>query len=310
MTYYLIYLSVSFFITYLSIYPIKKIAITYNILSETNSISKRQTPYLGGVAIYLGFIITFILFCYMKFPDAEISISLNNPKFLAILIGAIAVTFSGLVHDVYPHSFMIRLAIQIFAGFVIAINSMGIDSQLLQIFPFVIGEHSIYAGNLCATIFWVIMIINSLDSTDKIDGAFSNVLIVLAVIFFAFAIVGNQYDNALILAIVVGCLLGIFIEQARPSKILLGKSGTYFLGFILATLSIDMTYSSNKIIDAVTPIIVFTVPILYFAISLFQKKNIVLYLRDKNINDNKHVFLLTIFSCIFGFLAFILAKVI
>ena len=93
MTYYLIYLSIAFFLTYSTVYPIKRIAKNYQIVSRKDAIRNREIPYFGGVAVYLGFILTLILFFYIEFPDQEIKISLGNPKFLGILFGAILVTF-------------------------------------------------------------------------------------------------------------------------------------------------------------------------------------------------------------------------
>ena len=311
MTYYLIYLSISFFITYIVTHPTKKLAKTYSILSQPNSVSNRQVPYLGGIAIYLGFILAFILFCYVKFPDREINISLNNPKFFAIIVGAMAVTFCGLIHDVYPYPVTIRISVQMLSAFVLTYHSMGIDIEALRVYPLHLEENTvIYLGNLLATVLWTLVVIGSLDYMDKIEGMFCNIAVVLSMIFFAFAVLGNHYENALVLSIVAGCLLGIFIEQAKPSKILLGKSGTYFLGFILAAMSMDVSYAQKNITNAVIPLIMFAVPIVHLLIAFSKKEDTVSYFREKGWHDNKQVFWFTLLTCLCGIFSLVLAKVV
>ncbi|WP_372364553.1 MraY family glycosyltransferase [Candidatus Uabimicrobium sp. HlEnr_7] len=308
MTYYLIYLSISFFLTYSAVYPIKKIAKNYNIVSRKDHIRSREIPYFGGVAVYLGFILTLILFFYIEFPDQEIRISLGNPKFLGLLLGAILVTFSGLIHDVYPYSILLRIVIQILAACTLIVNNISFDHDFLRFLPINLGEGTFYLGNIFLSICWVVLVINCLDILDQIDGLFTNLLIVLSAIFFLFSVVNDQYENALVLATAMGGLLGVFVDQIKPSKILLGKSGTYFLGFLIAATSMDIKYTSSNL-GFFIPIIILIVPIIYFVFTPFvHKKSTILHLRNKDINDEKQIFYVLVITCILSILLFVVSQ--
>ena len=308
MTYYLIYLSIAFFLTYSTVYPIKRIAKNYQIVSRKDAIRNREIPYFGGVAVYLGFILTLILFFYIEFPDQEIKISLGNPKFLGILFGAILVTFCGLIHDVYPFSILLRVVIHILAACVLIVNSISIDHEFLRFLPFSLGEGTFYFGNIFLSICWVMFVINALDSLDRVDGLFTNVLIVLCSVLFLFSVVNDQYENALVLAVVIGCLIGVFIDQVKPSKILLGKAGTYFLGFVIAATSMDLNFSSNAVVSFAVPIVILTVPIVYFVMSIFvEHKNSVLFFINQGISEEKQIFYALTITCALSVISFAVA---
>ena len=306
MTYYLIYLSISFFLTYSTVYPIKKLAKDYKIVSEKSPLRNREIPYLGGVAVYLGFILTLILFFYIEFPDQEIKISLGNPKFLGILLGAIFVTFAGLIHDVYPYSVLVRIVIHLLSACVLIVNSISIES--LQIIPMSLGNGDFYLGNIFFSICWVIIVINSIDFLEQIDGLLTNLLVAISAILFLFSVVNDQYENALILSVVMGGLLGIFIDQVKPSKILLGKAGTYFLGFVIAATAMDLQYSSNSVANLIIPLCILFIPITYIIASLFVPgKNVIVLLMNNGINDEKQTLYSLLITCILSAISFVVA---
>lgn len=109
-------------------------------------------------------------------------------------------------------------------------------------------------------IFWIILMINSMNWLDGIDGLSGGITFIAAMTIFFLSLKPevNQPPMAILSMIVAGTALGFLIFNFNPSRILAGTSGSMFMGFILAVLAI---FAGTKI---ATAILVMSIPVIDF----------------------------------------------
>lgn len=172
---------------------------------------RRPTPYLGGVAIALGALV----------PPAVLAVPVDA-RITGILVGAAAMTLLGLMDDLSPLPPLTRLAVEsLAAGIVVA---SGIQAPLT-------------GGPLDApvTLLWIVLITNSCNLLDNMDGSLGAVTAVSAALLAAAAFVSAQPAIGLVLITLSAAALGFLPYNWAPAKIFMGDAGSLFIGFVLAS---------------------------------------------------------------------------
>ncbi|WP_433500617.1 glycosyltransferase family 4 protein [Sphaerimonospora sp. CA-214678] len=171
---------------------------------------RRPTPYLGGVAIMLGAVL----------PPAALA-GLADPHAAAIVIGALAVTLLGLIDDLRPLSPLTRLAVETLAAVGVVLS--GVQATLTGGWP-----------DIPITVLWIVVVTNSFNLLDNMDGALGAVTVVSATLLAAAAFVSAQPVIGLLLATLPLAALGFLPYNWAPAKIFMGDAGSLFIGFVLA----------------------------------------------------------------------------
>jgi UDP-GlcNAc:undecaprenyl-phosphate/decaprenyl-phosphate GlcNAc-1-phosphate transferase len=199
------------------------------------------TPVIGGLAIYVSFIITI----FLNFHFSE--------ELKAIVIASSFILFLGLADDIWGLSANIRLVCQVAASLYIIL--FGVHMTFV---PAYLG--GIYT-EIVLTLLWLIGITNSMNFIDGMDGVASGSCIIYSAFFAVIAFVTKQ-DYFLFMALaIVGSCLGFFIfnfRKGKPALVFLGDSGATFLGFLLASFAILGEWG-NSIIDIVIPVLIMSV---------------------------------------------------
>jgi len=228
----------SFFLTII----VRKIAVRYNLYDlpdQKRHLHKKPTPRLGGIALFLAFLVTALII--MPFS-----------KYLAGLIfGSFILLVVGLIDDLKRLPALIKLSAQIFAALVIIICGAGINFVTNPFGGFIFLDQikipikldSVYHFVIPAdiiTIIWIVAIVNITNFLDGLDGLASGVGIISALMIFVLSILPsvNQPLSAIIAIILLGALLGFLPFNFFPAKIFLGDSGSMFLGFCLSVLAV------------------------------------------------------------------------
>lgn len=219
----------AFLITYFSIPSLIEIARRNDIFDEPNKRSSHVllTPFLGGIGIFLGIIISFFVFA----PIENIQ-SIQSGKYLLI---AIIVMFSiGLKDDLTPTKPFKKLLGQIItAGFVVAAGICLTNLQgILGIgeIPEVIG--------IGLTVLSIVYIINAFNLIDGINGLSAGIGIWLATFLGSWFLLISQLSDAILAFSVVGALLAFLKYNRTPAKIFMGDSGSLLIGLFIAILLI------------------------------------------------------------------------
>jgi len=288
------YLIVSSLLLSLILVPIaKKFAIRWNIHDQPGERKIHHTPkpYLGGVAIFLSFIIVLlgnlVLFLILKdqasiqsnfpFLVAQYSLLIKVwPKLAAILIGASIIVVVGVIDDINSTliSPKLKLLLQAIAAIIVVYFGVRISFFPLDWMDWVIS------------IMWIVLITNSFNLLDNMDGLSSGVAIISALIFLLLSAYQGQFFIALILCIYIGSILGLLKYNYYPSTIFMGDAGSLFLGYILGTLTISASYvtpESTSLLPALMPVIILSIP-LFDTISVIIiriRENRPIYVGDK-----------------------------
>jgi UDP-GlcNAc:undecaprenyl-phosphate/decaprenyl-phosphate GlcNAc-1-phosphate transferase len=211
---------------------------------------------LGGVGIVLGLVIS-------VWFNPELVVT---RQIVAIIIGGALILLFGVWDDLKDLSWKIQLAFQfllalllVFSGYVIyyVVNPLGgllrLDGQEGSL----LGKKVLWLSAI-AVIFWVLLIINSLNWADGIDGLSGGVAILAAIAIFFVSLRSevNQPAIAILSLIFIGAVLGFWVFNLPSGKIEAGSSGSYFFGFFLAAMAI---MAGTKI---ATTLVVVMVPVI------------------------------------------------
>lgn len=246
----IIYMIAIPFLFVLAIIPfIKKIAFHVGALDipDKRKVHKQPMPRLGGLGIYAGFILGYVLFGTM-------SLRMN-----AILIGSFIIILTGIVDDIKPMPAKVKLLFQIIAAGVVAIYGE-ILLKDVSAFGFYISF-----GNLSylITILFIVGIINCVNLIDGLDGLAAG----LSSIYFltiGIVIVGwkNTFGlDAIITFIMLGSTLGFLCHNFNPAKIFMGDTGSMFLGYIIAIVAL-LGFKNVTLTTLLVPIALLAIPIM------------------------------------------------
>lgn len=246
----IIYMIVIPFLFVLTIIPfIKKIANHVGALDIPNArkVHKNPIPRLGGLGIYMGFLLGYIFF-------GSMSLRMNS-----ILIGSFIIIVTGIFDDIKPIPAKIKFLFQVVAAAVVAFYGE-ILLKDLSAFGFYI-DFGILSYPI--TILFIVGIINCINLIDGLDGLAAG----LSSIYFitiGIVIVGWKHTfglDAIITFIMLGSTLGFLCHNFNPAKIFMGDSGSMFLGYIIAVIAL-LEFKNVTLTTLLVPICLLAIPIL------------------------------------------------
>ncbi len=246
----IIYMIIIPFLFVLAITPfIKKVAEHVGAMDipDARKVHKNPIPRLGGLGIYMGFLLGYILF-------GSMSLKMN-----AILIGSFIIIVTGIVDDIKPIPAKVKFLFQIVAAAVVAFYGEILLNDL-SAFGFYInfGKFS-----YLITIMFIVAIINCINLIDGLDGLAAG----LSSIYFitiGIVIVGWKHMfglDAIITFIMLGATLGFLCHNFNPAKIFMGDSGSMFLGYMIAVIAL-LGFKNVTLTTLLAPICLLAIPIM------------------------------------------------
>ena len=219
-------------------------------------IHRRAIPGVGGIAIYWAFFLPFVLFL---FHDAEIvALIVADNRIVALVVGASLVFGLGLRDDLEPLSPTLKFAVQALAAGIAYWGGIGISAVYLPgIGGFVLGWFA-----LPVTVFWFLLVINAVNLIDGLDGLAAGVSFFSAMILLVLCVISQRTLVAMGLAAMAGSCLGFLRYNFNPASVFMGDSGSYFLGYLLAGLSIMGSIKSQATVAILIPVIALGLPLM------------------------------------------------
>jgi UDP-GlcNAc:undecaprenyl-phosphate GlcNAc-1-phosphate transferase len=110
----------------------------------------------------------------------------------------------------------------------------------------------------------VVGITNAFNLLDNMDGLSAGIAIIAAAIFLMITAAQAQIFSAMIFALLAGAIFGFLLHNFYPAKIFMGDTGSLFLGYLLAALSITSSYvvpTSVNLLPVLTPLLILSLPI-------------------------------------------------
>jgi len=236
----------SFLLAFLLTKAVRRIANKLEILDHPNDrkIHKKPIPLLGGLAIYVSFVITIFL-------NFSFSIELKG-----VIIGGTIILVIGLIDDVKHLPANWKLIGQVIASSTLIL--FGVKLSFLPNTWWGIG------GEVLLTIIWIVGITNAVNFFDGMDGLATGLAVVCSLSFFIVAqITGQPYLGYLTIAL-AGSSLGFLKFNFKPASIFLGDAGSTFLGFTLAGIAIMGGWAEKD------PKVALSLPVLVLSVFIFD----------------------------------------
>lgn len=240
---------------------VKRLAFKIGAVDAPNyrKVHARIMPRLGGLAIFLSFLIAVAIF------QPILIINENGSNFLlAIIIGACIIVATGVVDDMREISAKAKLVGQLLAALIVIFVG-GIQIDMITL-PFV-GELNFGFLSIPLTILWIVGITNAINLIDGLDGLAAGVSTIALITLAVMAIImGNMFVLA-IAAILAAATSGFLFYNFHPAKIFMGDTGALFLGFMISVLAL-LGFKNITFVALIIPVIILGVPIsdTFFAI--------------------------------------------
>ncbi|WP_372519248.1 glycosyltransferase family 4 protein [Candidatus Ruminimicrobiellum ovillum] len=209
---------------------------------------KVSTPYLGGLAIWSGWVISLLLIRLItNFPTG----TLNNLR--SVIIGSSMLLLLGLCDDIKKGGlgFKFKFLVQIIACLIVVyffdIRINFIENKTLSVI---------------ISIFWIIGLSNAFNLIDIMDGLSCGTAAIASFFFFIIALPSEMiYVNFCAVALLAACLGFLPFNLSKSKKIFMGDTGSLSIGFILATVAMGTSYTKINPIGIFAPLIILAVPI-------------------------------------------------
>ncbi len=222
---------------------VRRAAFALGILDHpaARKVHTSPVPLLGGVAIYLAFLVALLLFSDAFYVN----------QVIGILLGATWVSFLGIWDDWRTLRPLVKLAGQLLAIAILILT--GVQVEFLRN-PWL---------NVLVTAAWIVGITNAVNFLDNMDGLSGGVAAIASAWFLILSLLNGQFLVAPFAAALLGASLGFLVYNFNPARIFMGDAGSLFLGFMLAAVGIKLRFPTLP--DAVTwmiPVLVLGVPVL------------------------------------------------
>ena len=252
-------LGVCFVTSVLLVWLMRKVAMYLGVYDMPNErkIQKAPVPLLGGVGIFLTFLIGYIFFC----KPSDIMSSILIASFLILLL--------GIFDDIKPIPAKYKFIVQILiAAIVVFYGGLKLDEASF------LGLHiklGIFSYPL--TIIMIVGIINAINLIDGLDGLSSGIA---SIYFLTTAIIGfilNKFGglDIIISIIMLGATLGYLVHNFPPAKIYMGDAGSTFIGLIISII-ILIGFRALTLTSLIIPLLLLAIPILDTLFAIIRRK--------------------------------------
>ena len=238
----------TFVFVYLIIPFVRKVAVHVGALDipDKRKVHKTPIPRMGGVGIFLGFLLGYMLF-------GKPSSIMNS-----ILIGSFIIVLTGVVDDIKPLKASTKFIGQLVAAFIIVFYGNIIMKDLSAFGLYI--DFGMFAYPI--TVFFILGCINCINLIDGLDGLSGGISsIYFLTIGVIAAIQGKLSLDCVLTFVMLGSTLGFLIHNFNPASIFAGDSGSMFLGFMIAVIAL-LGFKNVTMTSLIIPLLVLAIPIL------------------------------------------------
>ncbi|SFE10700.1 UDP-GlcNAc:undecaprenyl-phosphate GlcNAc-1-phosphate transferase [Lentibacillus persicus] len=293
--------SIALLSTFLLTFPVKKLAVKIKAVDLPNyrKIHKNVTPRLGGLAIFSG---VFLGGLYLQPHHSHL------PE---IIMGAIVIVITGALDDRFGIKPVVKLTGQLIAASFLISSGLIIERITLPL----IGVVDLGFMSVLITVLWIVGITNAINLIDGLDGLATGVTTIALSSMFIMAIVDYRVLAAYLCVVLIGANLGFLYHNFYPAKIYMGDTGSNFLGYMIAVVSIVGLFKNIALFSFIIPVIVLAIPIfdtLYTVVRRAYNKEPIMMPDNKHIHyqliragfsHRKTVLIIYAFSALFGGMA-------
>lgn len=231
----------------------KRVAVrigAIDVPKDNRRMHKKPIPRLGGLAIFLGFFVSTLIFTF----------NFMSQQVYGMLIGAMIIVALGMADDVLALKPSAKFVVQLLAvAFPVA------SGIRIERFPDIFGQGSYFELPLwlscVASVIWLLAILNAVNIIDGLDGLACGVSSIMTICVTAIVILLEAPQVAIIAAALAGACIGFLPYNINPAKLFMGDTGSMFIGYTLACLSIIGLFKAYAIVAFFVPMLIFLLPI-------------------------------------------------
>ena len=222
-----------------------------DIPKDNRRMHKKPTPRIGGLAIIFGF--TVATLCFAQ-PSRQL---------YGTLAGAAIIAVMGVIDDCKNLPAKLKFVIQIIAALVVVFaGDIKIDvftnPNFLSDNPYWVLPEWL---SVTLTVIWIVFITNAVNFIDGLDGLAAGVSAIMSISLVFISIRVGEYSIAILGIALMGSCFGFLPFNFNPAKIFMGDTGSTFLGFLLATWSIQGVFKSYAVISFAVPLLILGLPL-------------------------------------------------
>ncbi len=230
---------------------------------DERKVHSKTMPRLGGLAIYLSFLLGYFLFDIRSLLPKEHLTSFMD----AYLLSSFIMVVLGVLDDIFQLSAVFKALVQVAAAIIlVSFGGFVIDQIFLPLLPPI----NLGALGFLFTVFWIVGITNSINLIDGLDGLSSGITSISFLTIALIALWQGETLIALLSFLLLGSTLGFLVHNFHPAKIFMGDTGSLFLGFSVAVLSM-MGYKYIAFVSFIVPLLILTVPIFDTAWAILRR---------------------------------------
>lgn len=301
-------------ISFISTPLIRRLACNFNVVDipkDSRRVHKKPIPKLGGLAIYIAFLIMVFL---KKSPIDQSEIG--------IIIGSLIIVIGGVVDDKYNIKPWQKLMFQIAAAIVLIFFKV-----MISVITNPISDVNLYiriASFIAVplTIIWVIGVTNAFNLIDGLDGLSAGLAFIACITMTIVAFLSGKADMEVITLTIIlgGAILGFLPYNFNPASIFMGDTGAQLLGFLLASIAMRGAIKSASAIVLAVPILALGLPIYDTIFAIIRRKvngksiseadrgHLHHRLLDMGLTQRQAVMIMYLISIVLGFIAVIVMQ--
>ncbi len=254
--------ALAFLITFASVPIVRVAAFKMNAVDvplDNRRMHKRPIPRMGGAAIFLGFVTS--VACFAPIIDHEM---------MAILIGAFIIVIVGILDDIYQLKPIVKLLGQVVSAVIVIAG--GVRFEIFHDPVALFGRMmDLEFLTIPVTFVWILLLTNAVNLIDGLDGLAAGISGISALALVFLSIVMYVPYVSVVLTAVAGACFGFLPYNQHPAKIFMGDTGALFLGFILATMSVQGFFNSYTPASLVVPVIVLGLPLFDTSFAIIRR---------------------------------------
>ena len=279
---------------------------------DARKVHQKPIPRIGGIGIYLAFMAGTLFALDLNLLPDDVRTGV-----IGLLVSSSLIVLLGIVDDYKCLPAKVKLLGQIVAASVLVGFGVQIDFIADPFGDYFYLEYFAVP----ATIFWIVGLTNTVNLIDGLDGLAAGVATIASITILLVAIQNDFMLVTVLTAALAGAAIGFLRYNFNPAKIFMGDTGSMFLGFMLAGISVIGAVKSAATIAAIVPILVLGVPIMdtSFAIIRRYRGGVPIFKPDKGhlhhrlldlgFNQRQAVLLMYVISALLGFSAVLLNEV-
>ena len=216
-------------------------------------------PRMGGLAIFLGFLLSVVLFVDI------------TKQVRGILLGSVLIVACGAIDDIVNLRAWVKLIVQVAAAIIAVAHDV-----VIEFFsnPNIFSDNELLILGWLAipvTVLWIVGITNSVNLIDGLDGLAVGVSTIASTTMFVVALLVSEGNVALLLAALMGACIGFMPYNLNPAKIFMGDTGALLLGYVLSTVSVVGMFKTYALVTFVVPILALALPLFDTTCAFFRR---------------------------------------